>query len=257
MLGRLLKYEIPALGRKLLPLYAGWGATAVLLGLMVGPLEEKSNIMMVLSAMLYSGVATAVFVMAIVMIVQRYNNSLLGDEGYFSHVLPVTASTHIAGKTISALVWVLLSFVAMAVTGLIIAIFSGNFFKIFSVEWGEFFSDLYQLPLGGWLIFLEVVIASVLSMTKSILAIYTALTIGHQASKRTGLASIGAYIGILFFEGLIGTSLLNFAPAIIREPETLADTTLLLFFAIVVTLILVGIYFFICKYLLEKKLNLA
>ena len=114
-----------------------------------------------------------------------------------------------------------------------------------------------QLPLGGWLIFLEVVIASVFSMTKSILAIYTALTIGHQASKRTGLASIGAYIGIMFFEGVIGTSLLNLAPAIIREPETLADTTLLFLFAIVVSLVLSGIYFFICKYLLEKKLNLA
>ena len=29
MLGKLLKYEIPAMGRKLLPLYAAWAVTAV------------------------------------------------------------------------------------------------------------------------------------------------------------------------------------------------------------------------------------
>ena len=33
MLGKLLKYEIPAMGRKLLPLYVAWAATALFLGL--------------------------------------------------------------------------------------------------------------------------------------------------------------------------------------------------------------------------------
>ena len=258
MLGKLLKYEIPALGRKLVPLYAGWAATAVLLGLMVGPLEAKSGFMMILSAMLYTGVATAVFVMAIVMIVQRYNNSLLGDEGYFSHVLPVKTGTHIASKTISALVWILLSAVAMAITGIIIAIFSGNFLKIFTVNWGEFISELYSgmTPIS-WIIVVELIIAVIFSIAKSILAIYTALTIGHQASKRVGLASIAAYIGVLVFEALIGRILSAIFPNLFIDPENNTGTMILFLIAIVVSIVICGIYFFICKYLLEKRLNLA
>ena len=106
MLGKLLKYEIPALGRKLVPLYIAWAAAAVFLGLMIGPLQEKSEFMIVISALLYTGVATAIFVMAIVLIIQRYKNSLLGEEAYFNMVLPVSTSQHIANKLISALIWV-------------------------------------------------------------------------------------------------------------------------------------------------------
>ena len=257
MLGKLLKYEIPALGRKLLPLYAGWAATAVLLGLMIGPLEDRFSFMTVLSAMLYSGVATAVFVMAVVMIVQRYKNSLLGEEGYFSHVLPVTANTHIASKTISALIWVLLSGVVLVITGIIIAVVSGNFFNPLTVDWKEVGSVFQEVSFLKWLLLvLEVIIAFVLSITKSILAIYAALTIGHQVSKRTGLASICAYIGALVFEMLIGGLIVKIFPEWLTAPDTLMDNAILFLFAIVVSLIIGGIYFFICSYLLEKRLNL-
>ncbi len=257
MLGKLLKYEIPALGRKLVPLYIAWAATAVLLGLMIGPIEGKSEFMMVLSAMLYSGVAAAVFVMAVVMIVQRFNRSLLGDEGYFSHVLPVKASQHIASKTISATLWVLLSGVAMAVTGLIIAIASGSFMQLFQIDWHEFLDELFGAPIVGVYI-VEAIIAFILSIAKSILAIYTALTIGHQASKRVGLASIGAYIVLMICESMIGNIILSIAPgAPLFYPETSGDVAVLLLCAILITLLISGIYFFICKYLMEKKLNLA
>ena len=256
MLGKLLKYEIPALGRKLVPLYLAWAVTAVLLGLMIGPIEGKSEFFMVISAMLYSAVATAVFVMAVIMIVQRYNHSLLGDEGYFSHVLPVKAGTHIAGKTISATLWVLLSVVAMALTGLIIAVCSGHFTELFQMDWKELFKALYGTPITG-VYFVEFLIAFVLSIAKSILAIYTALTIGHQASRRVGLASLGAYIGLLIAESFIGNILIRLAPKTFLEPETAGAVALLILAAIVVTIIIGGIYFFICRYLMEKKLNLA
>ena len=52
MLGKLIKYEIPALGRKLVPLYIAWAATAVLLGVAVGNVESKSEFIMVLSGLI-------------------------------------------------------------------------------------------------------------------------------------------------------------------------------------------------------------
>lgn len=257
MLGKLLKYEIPALGRKLVPLYAAWAVTAVLLGIAVGSVESKSEFFMVISALLYSGVATAIFVMGVVMVVQRYSRSLLGDEGYFAHVLPVTADEHIASKTISAVVWVLLSFVAMAITGLLIAIFGGALMEILRFEWLKFFASLFKaMTFLKWLIVLEVIVAFLLSIAKSILAVYAALTIGHQAQTHTSLASIGAYLGVLTIESMVGRICATLAPVIFRDPQTSGDFALIMLAIIAVLLLLSGVYFFICRTLMEKRLNL-
>ena len=257
MLGKLLKYEIPALGRKLMPLYIGWAVTAVLLGLAVGPAASKSDFMVVLSGMLYTAAATAVLVMAILMIIQRYSNSLLGDQAYFNQVLPVTASEHIASKGIAALIWVLLSGVAMIVTGILIVIFSGAIVEFFR-GWPGIWAVIRNVKANEWLIILEFLILFPLSIVKSILAVYTAITIGHQAQNHTTLASIGAYIGVLFFETFIGRTAMSIG--IIRDFVTTFDIYefhYLFLGGLVVTLLLGTIYFFVCKYLMEKRLNLS
>ncbi len=252
MLGKLLKYEIPALGRKLVPLYIGWAVTAALLGLAVGPASSKSDFMVVLSGMLYTAAATAVLVMAVILIIQRYSNSLLGDEAYFNQVLPVTSAEHIASKGLSALIWVLLSGAAMLVTGLIIIIFSG------SVQYvPDMWRDIFMNIKGReWLILLEMLIVTAFSITKSVLAIYAAITIGHQAQKRTTLASIGAYVGILFFETLVGRTLTGIMPEFFRNFDIFYDMNRFFLGGVLISAALGAIYFFICKYLMEKRLNL-
>lgn len=258
MLGKLLKYEIPALGRKLLPLYVAWAATAVLLGITVGPVASKSVFMVTISSMLYGGVATAVFVMACVMIIQRYNNSLLGDEGYFSHVLPVKVSTHIANKTISALIWIVLSFVALMITGLVILAFSGNLPGIFDPRWAEFFKYIFEnLSASYVLMLLELIVLIVFGIMKSVLAIYAAITIGHQARQHVILSSIAAYIGVMVFEVIVGNILGNLVPDNLYYMEGTGEVMLAMFIGIVVCVILGGLYFCICERLMKKRLNLA
>lgn len=255
MLGKLLKYEIPALGRKLVPLYIGWAVTAALLGLAVGPAASKSDFMVVLTGLLYTAAATAVLVMAVVMIIQRYSNSLLGDEAYFNQVLPVTAAEHIASKGLSALIWVLLSGVAMFVTGIIIAIFSGSaveFFRAIPEIWREIIMNIRGVE---WLILFELLILFAFSITKSVLAIYVAITIGRQAQKRTTLASIGAYIGVLFFETLVGRAAAGIFPQLFRNVD-IYDFHRIFLACMLITSALGAIYFFICKYLMEHRLNL-
>ena len=255
MLGKLLKYEIPALGRKLMPLYAGWCATAVLLGLAVGPAASKSEFMVVVTGLMYTAVATAVLVMAVVMIIQRYSHSLLGDEAYFYQVLPVTASEHIASKGITALVWVLLSGVAMLITGLIIAIFSGVLFGA-DIQWAEIFRALAALRAKEWLSVIEFIILSALSITKSVLGIYAAITIGHQVEKHTTLASIGAYIGVLVFESIVGRIIIEIFPDVFRNIDSMWELNGVFFCAMIVTVLIGAVYFFTCRYFMENKLNL-
>ena len=255
MLGKLLKYEIPALGRKLVPLYAAWAVTAILLGLSVGRVESKSEFSMVITVLLYVGVAASVFVMGIVMLIQRYSHSLLGDEGYFYHVLPVSANEHIACKTISALIWIVLSLLTALVTFMLIGLFSGT--PLSEIAFAFHFWIPNEAVGTVVLLTIETIVAGLLSVCKSVLAIYAAITIGHQAKNHTTLASIGAYIALMVLESTAGNIMIHLLPNIMINPETSSGVSLLLLVAMVATIIIGGFYFFICSELLRKRLNLA
>ena len=250
MLGNLLRYEIPALGRRLMPLYLGWIFTAVLLGVSLNWFPD-SWFLNVVTILLYTAAATAVMVMAVVLIIQRYNNDLMGDGGYFSHALPVTASQHILSKTISAMLFVFLSWVAMIITALIIGILTGTLQDFLAIDWREFFS-----MLNGVDVFL-IAVGSLISSAKSIIAIYAAITIGHQARSHTVLACIGAYMGLMVLESAavrISIPLVAWDVFNVGYPTHM---TLFLAVLLAVSAALCAIYFFICKFLMEKHLNLS
>lgn len=264
MLGKLLKYEIPALGRKLMPLYIGWMVTAVLVGLSIiktqAEISSGADFFMVISLIMYIAVATAVFVMAFVTIIQRFNNDLLGDGGYFSHSLPVTATQHLASKTIGATLWIIISGIALLLTAFIIGLMAGrgNFIE----GLGDIFKALPQIPASDWLVFVELILLTLLSSVKSILAIYTAITLGHQVNDKVILASIGAYIGLLVAETTFTRILSPILPGLndfftVNEYSSVTDFHVVLLPGMLVTVVIGAAYFFICKYFMEKKLNLA
>ncbi len=211
--------------------------------------------MMVLSALLYFSVAVAIFVMSVIMIIQRYNNSLLGEEAYFNMVLPVKASEHIANKLISAMIWILLTGIVAIGTALIIGLFAGAMYGL-NIDWRLLADHITGREI---LIFVEILILFFLSLVKTILQIYTAITIGHQAGQHTTLASIGAYIGVMIFESAIVRIFALFFPAILGQTSQISDfgqVQLLFVPAMIVSLTLVAVYFIVCKVLMEKRLNL-
>ena len=258
MLGKLLKYEIPAMGRKLLPLYAAWAVTALLLGLTTQSAESKNEFMVVISALLYTAIATTIFVMTIILIVQRYSNSLLGDEAYFNHVLPVSVSAHIGNKAISATLWIFITVLVALLTGLLIGIgaliVSGEFISLRELIQGFYEIDL---PEHFGLYVIEVLIMVVAGIVKTIMQIYAAITIGHQVPNRTTLASIGAYILILIFESSVGRALLPLFINLEYGPDGFVNFNKVFIPGFITAVIFSVIYFFICKYLMEKRLNLA
>jgi len=259
MLGKLLKYEIPAMGRKLLPLYAAWAATALFLGLTTQSADSKTEFMVVISALLYTAVATAIFVMTIILIVQRYSNSLLGDEAYFNHVLPVSVSAHIGNKALSATLWVFVTVLVAVLTAVLIGIgamiVAGPEFSFM-----DMIHDLMNMQLD-WpkhlgLYIVEILIMIITSVVKTIMQIYAAVTIGHQAQNHTTLASIGAYIVILIFESVVGRMLLPLFAHTGYGDDGFLNFTMIFIPGVIAAIALSAVYFFVCKYLMEKHLNL-
>lgn len=268
MLGKLLKYEIPSMGRKLLPLYAAWMVTAVFLGLSAQSASSKEGFFVVMSAVLYGAVTVAIMVMAIILIVQRYSRSLLGDEAYFNQVLPVSVTAHISNKLLSAVIWIFITTLVALLTGLIIgvcAMIAGGFSSQDIVHAGN-------IDISGKLVIyaIEFILLMIMGFVKTVMQIYAAITIGHQAQNHTTLASIGAYIGVLFFEGMVGRVLVavfaRVSPAFNAVLDGSAEAYGVDGFINVHAISLAGIimaalfsavYFFVCRELMEKHLNLA
>ena len=261
MLGKLLKYELPAMGRKLLPLYAAWAVTALLLGLSAQAADSRSGFMVVLTGLLYTVIATAIFVMTVILIVQRYSNSLLGDEAYFNHVLPVSVAEHIGNKAISATVWIFVTLLVAVLTGLLIALGAIISGAAEGISLSDMIGDLLNvdidLPEHFALYVIEVLILFIGSCVKTIMQIYTAVTVGHQVPNHTTLASIGAYILVLMFESSVARAMLPLLIKVQYGADGFLQFGRVFVPALLATLAFSAIYFFVCKYLMEKRLNLA
>jgi hypothetical protein len=195
--------------------------------------------------------------MTIIMIVQRYKNSLLGDEAYFNHVLPVSVAEHIGNKAISATLWIFVTLLVAILTGILIGIgaliVSGEVLSLRELIRG--FYEI-ELPKHFGLYAIEVLILGITGIVKTIMQIYAAITIGHQVQNRTTLASIGAYILIMIFESSVGRAMLPLFINLEYAPDGFVNFNRVFIPGFIMAVIFSVIYFFICKYLMENRLNL-
>ena len=124
----------------------------------------------------------------------------------------------------------------------------------------EMIHDLMNMDID-WpkhlgLYIVEILIMIITSVVKTIMQIYAAVTIGHQAQNHTTLASIGAYIVILIFESVVGRMLLPLFAHTGYGDDGFLNFTMIFIPGVIATIALSAVYFFVCKYLMEKHLNL-
>ena len=202
MLIKLLKYEFKFTGRTLLPIYGALLVLALLLNVGDGfsfSFNNSGNLgdfFMTLLIFAYSCVVSAVCIITVVLLVQRFYKNLLRDEGYLMHTLPVSSAQNIASKLICAVIW--------SVASLFMASFSVMLMNMDWHAWQMFWSGLFDLihdlniAFGiHWPLFaLECLAVLLLMLGTSIVEVYLALSIGHLANNRKIACSVGAYIGL-------------------------------------------------------------
>ena len=104
MLGKLIKYDLKAMGKTIIPFWAALLISGWLLAIQnqfssIG----KFSTMNVIVVLICIVVITAVLVMNVVIIIQRFWNGLLKEEGYLMFTLPVSSRGLIFSKLISAM----------------------------------------------------------------------------------------------------------------------------------------------------------
>ena len=134
MLGKLLKYEMKASARTLLPLYIGtllvaavcsftltsWIHTNTGIFENVATNARHSEIFSGFVFLLFFCLCVAIVVLTAMIVIQRFNKSLIGDEGYLMFTLPVTHVQLLSSKLLAGILWILLGTVIMGLSAVII-----------------------------------------------------------------------------------------------------------------------------------------
>lgn len=263
MLKRLLKWEIKATARVFLPLYA----TLILFALInrfLNPfsfIENSSSfsfqlLFSYLTIFAYFALIVGVVAMTVIILIQRFYKSLLGDEGYLMFTLPAETWKNVLSKLLVATLWTISSMVATFVSILIIS----------GVKFSEVFGSYPLLDIlneitavfGTLGIFLIPVIG-LLGITISILMIYTAISLGHLFPRNKLLATFGMYALVYMFNQ-VATGITIFAVGRTFFPNTpnavSPNLPILLVVITVFALIAAVGYFAATTILLKKKLNL-
>lgn len=267
MLGKLLKYELKATSRVFIPLYI-----AILVVSIVNGLSLNLEILNIqgLATIVLMCLFISLFVITIVVTIQRFNKNLLKDEGYLMFTLPVSSKHLVLSKYLTSLIWTFLSFVVAFLSFTIIFMIPTYKYFDFSYFINEFnllFSNMLNLNILGQ--FLKIILLMIISYTIFIFNVYLALSVG-QLPIFNRFRNISSFIGFLVINLLISYAqnivslFVNDASVNIEAIDNInyainSVTSIVskgLNIAIVINIIIILVLFFATTYILDKKLNL-
>lgn len=267
MLGKLLKYELKATSRVFIPLYI-----AILVVSIVNGLSLNLEILNIqgLATIVLMCLFISLFVITIVVTIQRFNKNLLKDEGYLMFTIPVSSKHLVLSKYLTSLIWTFLSFVVAFLSFTIIFMIPTYKYLDFSYFINEFnllFSNMLNLNILGQ--FLKIILLMIISYTIFIFNVYLALSVG-QLPIFNRFRNVSSFIGFLVINLLISYAqnivslFVNDASVNIEAIDNInyaisSVTSIVskgLNIAIVINLIIILVLFFATTYILDKKLNL-
>ena len=261
MLKKLMKYEFRATGRVFLPLFA---ALIILAGvnrlLMSLGLQTPGTIGIVISVILIVGI----FVLTIILTIQRFRQNLLSNEGHLMMTLPVKTDSLILSKLFVSAVWAVASFI-IAILAITIMAATKDFWNEISYALRWFGENLAITPPRTIAYTLEVIIIVAVMVLLWALILYACMSLSMLVNKRRGLFTFGAFIVITTAMQIVMAVISSILGAlnVISELErafgpvnTFGGSQLAMVSALVCQLILCAIFYIITRYMLKNKLNL-
>ena len=273
MLRKLMKHELRASARLMLPLYL------VVLLLSVGArfstawldttptlspvLEKLLNLVSILVVMGFVVGLIAVFVVALVLMIQRFRSNLLGDEGYVMFTLPVSPHQLVWSKLLISTLW----FAGAAIVdtlALLILVIDQSFFRNLQEILQRVMEDFNSYYAAhGVLVAVEVILLCVVAAINLCLTFYAPLSIGHSFDRHKMLLSVVFFFVIQIASQMVGgillfasTPTLSAANHFIntQPPEMVLHAAL--WFSILVSVVYSAVLYVINHQMLSKKLNL-
>lgn len=277
MLNKLLKHEFRATGRVMLPTLGALLLLSVMAGISMRVINGQPHVFWVLGVVMrllqlaFLLSLFAVFILVVVLIVYRFYKSLMGDEGYLSFTLPVSADGHIWSKLITALVWMAAVVVVCIVSAELFFIIGG---KLAFSELPDFAGLLRNCAesygVGNTALFvLEVLIAIALTCFVQCLHFYAAIALGGCSAKNKKLLAVVAYFvisalrNVLFLSStplLVSRGLwqwLDMKLSVENLSEAVPAFHIVSSGGCLVLAVTCAVYYLITRFCMTRKLNLA
>ncbi|MEE1313228.1 MAG: hypothetical protein UHS41_05720 [Lachnospiraceae bacterium] len=251
MLGKLIKYDLKAMGKTMVPLWI----TVIIIGLIYGiqtyfgfmaPMFDE-GMSGILILVLFS-IFLAIFVLNIIFVIQRFWNGLLKEEGYLMFTLPVSIRSLILSKSISSF---LISLGSVITAGIVASFMALGAFSYQEVK--DFVNEISSMIVINSEFIIDMILQMfiiILSIISGIYEAYAAMAIGHLSNKNRFVFSFVSYIVL---SGIVGT-IEGFIIDILDNMmlEDLVYSILML----VLTIVLIIVYHAITEFILRKRLNL-
>ena len=277
MLGKLIKHELRGSGRTMLPFILVSRFLSVMAGLSMRAMENQQDyswfsILFGIVIFLFVAGLMAVCIMSVVVVINRFRQNLLGDEGYLMFTLPVSVDQHLWSKLIVSAIWVAATALTCMLAVMLMLLCNISTFEIDWSEVGYVMGELGRmmrefgiLHIVGYC--LELLAMFFVGACVSCLTFYCAMAIGYSFSNRKVLLSILAFFGIDILFSILQSSLimlLNAIPGVERFLENLdlsrvnaaGSMHIVLLCWVLYLAIHAAVLYIPTRLLLKKKLNL-
>ena len=267
MLGKLMKYELRATSRTMLPLLLLTLLLSVFVRLTSTVVERThANFLEIINTLLILAfvlalIGTAVF--SVVLMVVRFRNNLMTDEGYLMFTLPVNVHQLLWSKLLVSSLWFIAVFLTDALS--IFAVFFRN--DMFA-ELPELIQILSQKTTGyymvnGALFALELLATVLAGMLTACLLFYAPIAIGNSFATHKTLLSVVFYFVIQTVLQLV--SVFGFAASSrvfypvfesVFADSVIKAAHLMLLSALGYSLVIGAMLYILTWFMLRKHLNL-
>ena len=265
MLRKLVKYELIATGRIMIPLFLAMIAATAAMGLNLRFNNGTGNswILSLIVIFLFVAAIFAVVIISTLLILMRFHRNLLGEEGYLMFTLPATTLDHLLSKGLTALIWAVAAGATGVVCGaLFVAILGG--WRDFTSEIGYVWDALLTQGAGRARMYVFLTILAILvGILETTAKIYASIAVGHQWSDHRIVGSAIAYIGFGIIEVILAAvihlpRMLSYRQVI--EIEGINANIEISYAGLVIPILIAAagilIYGFIAWYMMDRKLNL-
>ena len=277
MLGKLIKHELRGSGRTMLPFILVSLFLSVMAGFSMRAMEHQQdyswfNILFGIVIFLFVAGLMAVCIMSVVVVINRFRQNLLGDEGYLMFTLPVSVDQHIWAKLIVSAIWFLATGLTCTLAVMLMLLCNINTFEIDWSEVGYVMGELGRmmrefgiLHIVGYC--LELLVMLFTGVCVSCLTFYCAMAIGYSFANRKVLLSVLAFFGLDILFTTLQSALvaaLNAMPGVERFLDNLdlsrvgtaGSVHIVLLCWILYLMIYAAVLYIPTRLLLKKKLNL-
>ena len=213
MLGKLMKYELRATSRTMLPLFLLTLLLSVFTRMSTAVVQHThTNIteslnMLLIFAFVLALIGTAVF--SVILMVMRFRNNLMTDEGYLMFTLPVSVHQLLWAKLLVSMLWFVAVFCVDALAILLAIYENGMFAGLPEFVRNVFDSMNRYYAVNGLLYMLELLGVLIVSMVTACLLFYAPISIGNSFATHKTLLSVVFYFVIQAILQIFGVAVLS------------------------------------------------